>query len=388
MRFRRFAVVFLVLALAALLVAGCGGEQAGGGGEPQGGGEEPGGATELVVGTVGPLSGDYATYGVSVRNGVKLAIDEINASGMLGDITLRLQDEDTGGDQAQAANAVNKLINQDNVTAIIGAVLSGETNTAAPFAQEAGVPIMTPSSTAPGIADIGDYVFQNVIRDDVQSYQMGEYAVKELGLKKLAILYSNNDYGVGLRDGFKKGVEESGGEVVAIESYLDGDSNFSAQLTNISGAGAEGLYVAGYYTEAAKIAQQARQIGFEAPLMGADGLDSPQLIELGGDAVEGTLFTSGFYAGSDDPTIQEFVSKFEQAIGSKPDMFAANAYDSMYIIAEAIKEAGTDRAAIRDAIAGINYDGITGTISFSANGEVEKDTFILKISDGQVVQER
>src|SRR5690606_37665590 len=230
----------------------------------------------------------------------------------------------------------NKLIELDQVTAIVGAVLSGETLTAGPIAQDAGVPMITPSATAPAVSEIGDYEFRNVITDDVQAAQMAEYAINSLGLERFAILHANNDYGVALRRAFEAGVRTHGGQVVAVESYLDGDSNFNAQLTNIAAQNPQALYIGGYYTEAAKIAQQAVLLGLEVRLLGPDGFDSPELIALGGAAVEGALFTSGFYSGTEDPLAAEFVRKYEAAYGIKPDMFAANAYDSARILIAAI----------------------------------------------------
>ncbi|MBO8141166.1 MAG: ABC transporter substrate-binding protein [Firmicutes bacterium] len=343
---------------------------------------------EVVIGTLGPLSGDYATYGTSVANGVELAINEANASGMY-NVRFVLRKEDTRGDQVQALNAINKLIELDQVAAIVGPVLSGETLTAGLIAQDSGVPFITPSATNPDVAKIGEYEFRNVITDDVQAAQMAEYAVTVLGLKRLAILYSNNDYGVGLRRSFEQTARALGAEVVAVESYLDGDSNFSAQVTNIAAQNPDGLYIAGYYTEAAKIAQQAALQGLNVRIMGADGFDSPQLIALGGPAVEGALFTSGFYADTEDELAKEFVQKYQAAYGSKPDMFAANAYDSARILIQVISEVGADRQAIRDGIAAIrDFPGVTGLTSFAENGDAVKPLYILRVENGRFAQER
>ncbi len=342
----------------------------------------------VVIGMLGPLSGDYATYGTSVANGVELAINEANASGNYS-YRFVLQKEDTRGDQVQALNAMNKLIELDRVTAIVGAVLSGETLTAGPIAQDAGVPMITPSATAPAVSEIGDYEFRNVITDDVQAAQMAEYAINSLGLRRFAILHANNDYGVALRRAFEAGVQANGGQVVAVESYLDGDSNFSAQLTNIARQNPEALYIGGYYTEAAKIAQQAALQGLNVRLMGADGFDSPELISLGGAAVEGALFTSGFYNATEDPLAAEFVRKYEAAYGMKPDMFAANAYDSARIILEAIQAVGPNRAAVRDWIANVqDFPGVTGVTTFADNGDAVKPLYILRVENGQFTQER
>ncbi|MFO7265549.1 MAG: ABC transporter substrate-binding protein [Limnochordales bacterium] len=344
--------------------------------------------TRVVIGMLGPLSGDYASYGQSVANGVELAINEANASGRYNYVFV-LQKEDTRGDPVQALNAMNKLIELDRVTAIIGPVLSGETLTAGPIAQDAGVPFITPSATAPAVSEIGNYEFRNVITDDVQAAQMAEYAVRVLGLRRLAILYSNNDYGVGLRRAFEAAAVAAGGQVVAVESYLDGDTNFNAQITNIAARNPDGLYIAGYYTEAAQIAQQAALQGLRVKLMGADGFDSPLLIELGGAAVEGAIFTSGFFADTQDELGRSFVEKYAAAYGAKPDMFAANAYDSARILIEVINRVGPNRAAVRDGIAATrDFPGVTGVTTFAENGDAVKPLYILRVENGTFVQER
>src|SRR5690625_155224 len=218
---------------------------------------------------------------------------------------------------------------------------------------------------------------------------MVEYVVNELGLKRLAVLYSNNDYGLALRQGFEAGVRAAGAELVAVESYLDGDSDFSAQVTNIAAQNPDGLYVAGYYTEAAKIAQQAARLGLEVRLMGADGFDSPDLVGLGGDAVEGALFTSGFDSETDDPAARTFIDNYIAAFGSEPDMFAANAYDSARIINEGVGQTGNDRKAIRDGIGGTkDFPGVTGVTSFADNGDAEKPLLIFEVQNGRFVRVR
>lgn len=344
--------------------------------------------SQVVIGTLGPLTGDYASYGVSVANGVELAINEANASGQY-NVVFRLQKEDTRGDAVESVNAINKLIELDRAAAIVGAVLSHEVLTAGPIAQDEGVPFITPSGTAPDISLIGDYEFRNVITDDVQSAQMVEYVVNELGLQRLAVLYSNNDYGLALRQGFEAGVRAAGAQLVAVESFLDGDSDYTAQLTNIAAQNPDGLYIAGYYTEAAQIAQQAQRLGMNVRFMGADGFDSPDLVALGGAAVEGALFTSGFDSETDDPAAKAFIDKYEAAYGVKPDMFAANAYDSARIIIEVINEVGADRRAIRDGIAATeNFPGVTGMTTFLENGDADKPLLIFEVQNGRFVRVR
>ena len=216
----------------------------------------------------------------------------------------------------------------------------------------------------------------------MQASQLAEYAVTELGLSKFAILYTNNDYGVALKNAF----EETAGslaEVLAVEAFMDNDENFKPQLTNIQQQNPEAIFIAGYYTEAAKIAQQAKEQGLEVQLLGADGFYSPVLVEIGADAVEGAIFTAGFHSGDESPAVQNFVTKYRELFNEEPDMFAAQAYDAARIVIEAIKTKGTTPEQIREGIAETeNFPGITGNTSIDEEGDTIKDVLILKVEGG------
>ena len=181
------------------------------------------------------------------------------------------------GEQTEAANAASKLIERDEVVAIVGGVITAETMTAGPITNDAQVVMISSSSTAVGVPEIGDYVFRNCLSDEVQAVQLAEYAVDELGLKKFAIMYTQNDYGVSLKDAFEEKARELA-EVTGIETYNDGDVDFRAQLTKLKGQNPDALYIAGYYTEAAKIAQQAKDQDLNVQFLGADGFYSPVLL--------------------------------------------------------------------------------------------------------------
>lgn len=384
-RKRWFGLAAAVVA-AAVVLAGCSGGKPAAEKEGASGGSE---AAVIKIGTVGPLSGNAATYGQSTKHGVEIAVDEVNKAGGISGAQVELVPEDSRGDQTEAANATRKLVEQDKVVAIVGAVLSSETLSGGPIANDAKVPMISSSSTAPGIPDIGPYIFRNCISDNVQAAQLAEYAVQELKVKRFAVMFTNNDYGMALRDGFTAKAKELG-EVVAVEAYTDGDANFSAQLTKIKAQNPDALYIGGYYTEAAKIAQQAKEMGLKVQLLGADGFYSSKLTELGGDAVEGAVFTAGFYSGDTSPAVQNFVAAYKAKFNEEPDMFAAQAYDAAKIVLEAIKKAGsTDTTKIQAALAATrDFPGITGTTSFTANGDAEKDIVILKVEQGKFVRVR
>ena len=345
----------------------------------------------LKIGMVGPLSGTNANYGINVSRGVEIAVEESNASGELGDFTLKLFSEDTGGDTTAAANAFSKLIESDGVDVFVGAVLSGETATGGPIIMDAKIPAISPSSTAVDLTKDNPYLFRNCLSDEDQIKQIVEYIMEEFDLDRFAILYTNNDYGVSLKKSFEA---KAGGlvDVVAVESFEDGQSDFKALLTKIQQENPDCLYIGGYYTEAAKIAQQAREMDLDIQLLGADGLCNKTLIEIGEDAVEGTLATSGFYPDDPAPAVQNFVKAYKEKYGEEPDMFAAQAYDAARIVIEAIKsqgvtlehiKKGTASELIRVGLAATkDYPGITGKTSIDEDGDTIKDVLILRVEEG------
>ncbi|NLM24084.1 MAG: ABC transporter substrate-binding protein [Firmicutes bacterium] len=373
-----FTAVFLCLVLL-LGVAGCG---------PKESADTEDGKTVIKIGTVGPLSGTAAAYGTNVLRGIEVAVDEANASGELGDYVLKIVSEDTEGDWSKAANAFQKLVDIDKVNVIIGAVLSSETAAGGDIIKDAKVPTISPSSTAVDLTKGNPYLFRNCLSDEVQAIQLAEYAVKELGLSKFAILYTNNDYGKSLKDAFEAKANELA-EVVAVEVFMDGDENFKSQLTSIKEKNPDGLYIAGYYTEAGKIAQQAKELGMNVQLLGADGLCNVVLLQIGGEAVEGAYATSGFYPDDPTPAVQNFVNAYKEKYNEDPDMFAAQAYDATRIVIEAIKSKGPSSEEIREGIAATkDFPGITGKTSIDEEGDTIKDVIILKVENGKFIRAR
>ena len=224
--------------------------------------------------------------------------------------------------------------------------------------------------------------------DEVQAIQLAEYAAQELGLSKFAIMYTNNDYGLSLKMLLKKAAEL--GEVVGIETYNDGEKDFRAQLTKLKGQSPDAIYIAGYYTEAAKIAQQAKDQGLEVQILGADGFYSPVLIELGGESVEGAVFTAGFFTDDPSENAQNFVKAFKEKFGTEPDMFAAQAYDAAMILLTALENAGgVGGEALQSEMLKIkDFPGITGTTSFTDIGDAVKDIISLQVENGNFIKLR
>lgn len=367
------------LALAAALGAALACGQEGGGGSPSG-------AEPIRIGHFASLTGDTATFGQSADAGIRLAIEEINAAGGVLGRPLVLISEDDRSITEEARTAAQKLIQRDGVVALLGEVASSRSLAAAPEAQRAGIPMITPASTNPKVTEVGDYVFRTCFIDPFQGAVMARFAFEDLGARRVAILSDfKQDYSVGLAEFFRKTFRELGGEIVADERYTSGDIEFRAQLTTIRGARPDAVFVPGYYTEVGLIAKQARELGIDVPLLGGDGWDSAKTLEIGGDAVEGYYFSNHYAADSDNPRVQAFVRRFEERHGSRPDAMAALGYDAAGILADAIRRAGTtDGPALRDAIAATrDYEGVTGRITIDADRNARKDAVVLKIEGGR-----
>ncbi|PWW25450.1 branched-chain amino acid transport system substrate-binding protein [Cytobacillus oceanisediminis] len=366
-------------ALSSLLVlSACGGSQTAGDKE----GESGGGAVKADIGVISYISGPGAAYGEAITNGLKLAQEEINSKG---EVEINLVIEDSAGKQDQALTAAQKLMNSENVTGIIGPTLSTEMNVVGPEADLNGVPIMGTSTTAEGIPQIGDYVFRNSLPEALAIPAAIDKAIEKYDAKKVAILYGNDD--VFTKSGFdtmKKAAEKKGLEILTIETFQKGQSDYNAQLTKIKGLNPDLILASALYNEGAVIMDQARKMGIDVPFVGGNGFNSPEVINIAGDAANGLIVATPWYGEKEDEKVQDFVSKYEEEYSKKPDQFAAQAYDALYIMAEALKNAGeADRDALRDALAEVQgFNGILGEFSFDEEGDVVMDPTVLVIEDG------
>lgn len=343
---------------------------------------------EILIGEYGSLTGTTATFGQSTDNAIQLAFDEINAAGGLLGKKVKVLVEDDQSKPEEAATAVTKLINQNHVVAMLGEVSSSRSLAAAPICQANGVPMISPSSTNPRVTQVGDYIFRVCFIDPFQAEVGARIAWETLKLKKVAILSDvRNDYSVGLQTFFRQHFKQLGGEIVAEQSYSEGDSDFRAQLTQIKSANPEAIYVPGYYTEVATIARQARELGIAIPLIGGDGWDSPRLWEIGGEALNGCYFSNHYSVDDPAPAVQKFVADYRKRYNQTPDALAALGYDAARILADAITRAGaTSGDKIRDALAATkSFQGVTGQITINAERNAVKPAVVLKIENGKFV---
>jgi branched-chain amino acid transport system substrate-binding protein len=347
-------------------------------------------ADTILLGEVGSITGSEATFGISTKNGIQMALDEVNAAGGITvdgkakKVAVRVYDDQ--GKPEEAANAVTRLLSQDHVAAILGEVASSNSLAMAPKAQAAKVPMVSPSSTNPKVTEVGDFIFRVCFIDPFQGTVMAKFATETLKAKKIAILKDNkSDYSLGLSQFFTETFTKLGGTIVGEEAYSKGDTDFRGQLTVIKGKAPDAVYVPGYYTDVGVIARQAKELGLTVPLLGGDGWESEKLFELGGSAIEGSYFSNHYSTDNPSPAVQNFIKGFEAKFGSKPDSLAALGYDAAMVVVEAMKRAGsTDGQKVRDELAKTkDHAGIAGTITLDDKRNAVKPAVVLQVKDGR-----
>ena len=370
-----------VMAAAALAgaFAGCGGDKKAAASGAAGG-------QTVKLGFVTAYTGPGAAYGQAMKDGVDLAVEEINKDPNT-KVKIDLKTYDTKLNKSEAINAFKKCIEQDKVLAIEGPMTSGEMFAAGPIAQQSKVVAFGTGTTATGITDLGDYIFRNAIPGKLAIPQTVKKAQQKLGFKKVALLYSNNnDQMVGESKIYQQVFADNGIEVVDTETFADKDTDFSAQLTKIQAANPDVIAVAGLYQEGALIAKKAREMGMNQPIIGNNGFNSPEYIKQAGAAADGTMVATPWNPERQSEKAQNFRKAFVAKYGHEPDQFAAQAYDAMYIIHEAVEKSGTttNRKKFRDALAQItNFEGATGVFSFDDHRDPSMDLDVLVIKDGK-----
>ena len=347
--------------------------------------QQGGGGDKVRIGVFMSTTGSTANFGISSVNGIKMAADEINAAGGINGKQVELLVQDDRSDASEAATIVTKFVTQDQVHAVIGEVASSRSIAAAPIAQNAKIPMLTPSSTNPEVTKKGDFIFRSCFIDPYQGAAIAQFAAKTLGAKTAAIMVDRkNDYSTGLEKVIDQTFTRFGGKIVATQSYQEGDQDFNAQLTSLKGSNPEVIFVPGYYNDVGLIAKQARDKGITVPLIGGDGWDSEQLYKIGGTALNGSYFTNHYSPFDTAPNVVKFVNDYKKRYNSTPDALAATAYDAANIMFDAIKRSkslsGTD---IRDALAATNaFPGVTGTVTFNQNRDAVKPIVMIEIKDG------
>ncbi len=368
----RRPVSVLAFAVAALLFASCAKQQ----------------TDTIKIGEFASMTGKEATYGQASHKGTLLAIEEVNATGGVLGKKLELLTEDNQSKAGESATIVKKFISRDKVVAVLGEVASSRSLEAAPICQAAGIPMITPSSTSPEVTAKGDYIFRVCFIDPFQGTVMAKFAQNTLKVRRVGLLTSaSSAYSVGLAKYFKERFAADGGVVALEQKFSEGDKDFRAQLTAIKAAKVEGIFVPGYYAEAALICKQAQDLGLTVPIFGADGWESPELVEIGGKAVEGTFFATHYSPENSDPVVTKFNARFRQRWGDVSDTLTGLGYDSVMMLVDALKRAGTtEPAKLRGALAVTkNFPGVTGTITLDEQRNPTKSAVVLTVKNGKFI---
>jgi len=381
MRKKKLAGIFMSFMVAAGVLAGCNSSTSGDG--------EKGGSIKLGANL--ELSGGVASYGQSAKEGIELAIEEINKKGIDGK-KLELVTFDNKSDAAEATSGALKLATQDKVVAMIGAATSTNTLAQVQIAQDNKIPLITPTATNATITNkdgkVNDFVFRTCFIDPFQGTVAANFATNDLKVKNAAVLIdSSSDYSKGLAASFKKSFTANGGKIVKEGAYVAKDTDFRATLTNIKAANPDYIFLPGFYEEVGLIVKQARELGLNVPIMGGDGWDSPDLIKIAGaGTLDNTFITNHYSSGDSDKKVQEFVSAFKAKYdGKSPDAFTALGYDTVYFVADAIKRAGSsDPKKIQKALE--ETDGlqlVSGTVKLDKNHDPIKAAVILEYKNGE-----
>ena len=377
--FLKAAAASLMTVILAASVAGCGSSS----------------SKEIKIGLLNEMTGGNATIGTAAANGAKLAIKEINANGGLLGKQIKAVVADNKSEPSEAANAMTKLLTQDRVVAVTGTFSSSNAIAAASVAEANKSPYLVAGATNPKVTvdektkTVKKYIYRVCFIDPFQGTVAANFAAKDLKVKKAAMLVDNSsDYSKGLAEFFEAALKKEGGEIVSNEAYLQKDTDFKATLTKIKSKGAEVLYVPGYYEEVGKIVKQAREMGITVPIIGADGWDSPKLVEIASvSALNNTYFTNHYSVEDTSPKAQAFVDAYTKEYGQKPEALAVLGYDAVYVLADAIKRANsTDSAKIIEALADTkDFPAISGVTTINKTHDADKNAVVIEMKDGKQV---
>lgn len=340
----------------------------------------------LKIGASFALTGDVAVYGKAANNGAQLAVKEFNEKGGVLDKQVEYLVEDNKGDQIEATNAFNKLVDKENIVAFIGSDVSSTTEAIAQLAAEINMPMITPTGTKAEITQAGNNVFRACYIDPYQGRIVADFAAKELNGKTASILMDNGeDYSKGVAEEFAKVFESHGGTILSTESYTSQDKDYKPLLLNIKENEPDILLISDYYGPLSLIAQQIQEVGIESTLVGPDGWDGVlSLIENDPSVLEGAYFINHYSPDDEDPVVQSFITAYRDEYGEEPNAFAALGYDAAVIMLNAIEDAGsTDSDAIIASMQSSETKGATGTITFGADRNPVKSVAIIQILDGE-----
>jgi len=340
-------------------------------------------AGSIKIGFNVPLTGFAAADGNSALVGAQLAVEQVNGAGGINGDMLELVVYDDQASPKESAPLAVKLITQDEVVAGISGSYSGATRAAATIYQEDATPYIAAYAVHPDITRAGDYVFRTSFMGEVQGRAGAKLIGGMMGLKRVAMITLNNDFGKSLATGFKEQAANFGIEIISEYEYSIKDREFGPIVSKIRADAPDAIYASGYFFTAGPLVRQLRAAGIDAPVIGQEGYDTQKFIEIAGPAAEGVIITTSLDRDSTDPVARAFIAEFEAKAGYPADMVGASTHTAVLVMAEALKMAGPgDKAALRDAIAATTLDAATGNISFNGLGEVRKDVQVQIVKDG------
>ncbi len=342
---------------------------------------------EIKIGVILPLTGDGSAYGQKEKNGIELAITKTNETGGIEGKQIRVIYEDSKGIPTPAVSALNKLITKDKVKAVIGGAFSSPTLAMLPLIDKNKVIMISPTASSPDLSNSSEYFFRVWPSDVTEGSITAKIGINRMKLKTFAVLHGNNDYGLGLNKVFKKTVEEHDGNVLIVETYNEGDTDFRAQLTKIKKFSPEAIYLAGYYKEFTKILIQSKEMGIKSQFLSCGTFHEPEIIKNAGTSAEGVVFVQPYFdKNSDDLSIQDFVKHYENKFGVEAGVYAAHGYDAMMVLIEAIKIGGISSDGIKDALLSLkDFHGVTGKTTFIKGGDVIKPFRVMSVKNGEFI---
>jgi branched-chain amino acid transport system substrate-binding protein len=312
---------------------------------------EPAKGEPIMMGVSGPLTGPNAQYGAQWKQGFDLALDEVNGAGGIKGRPLAYVFEDSQSDPRQSVAVAQKFVADKKIVVELGDFASPASMAASPIYQKAKLVQFGFTNSHPDFTKGGDYMWSNSVSQADEQPLSAAYAVKRLGLKRIAVLHLNTDWGRTSKDIFVKAAKEYGAEVVAVEGYIPDEKDFRSTLVRVRDAKPDGLMLVSYYSDAALIARQVKQAGLKLPMVAASSVYSPKLLELGGDAVEGMYTASRYFPDDPRPLVRKFVTAFKAKYNKEPDAFNAYAYDTVILMGQVMNQFGFEREQIHQGLA-------------------------------------
>lgn len=336
-----------------------------------------------------PLTGDAAQYGQTYQTTLEILVDKINASGGINGEKVVLDVYDDKKDPKESVNIASKIISDPNILGLVGSQTSSCSMAAAPILQDEGIPMVSPQASHPDFTKIGDYIFRCQVTVEYENSKTAEFLAKTLGKKRIAIIYSNDDWGVSMLNSVKKALKQyPGNDVVAEETFIVGQTkDFTPLVSKIKMANPDVLFLSTLYSDGAQIIQQCKGLNLDVPIVGSNTFFKKEFIDVGGKNVEGVMMTNTIALNNNNEEYLALQKAYQERTGSFVDTYVTQSYDSLNILIKAAQKVGKNRAAIRDELASLkDYVGVSGTFSFDKFRNPEKKVYVYEIRNGTIVQ--